>query len=147
MDQARFRLEDKVEVKVTREARWIRAKVARVVDDLSYVVEYLEVDGDTKKATEYLHLKFIRPAEECLPREISEFQLGPGAAVQAYCDGAWSQGVVRRVIGPGEFEVSIHGKEAKQLVTKMVMPQYNWNGKQWRIATAKAIQKPNPTKK
>lgn len=102
-------------------------------------LEEEEVDGGARKATtEFLHCKFIRLAVERLPREM--FQLGPGAAVEAYCDRAWSPAVVRRVVGEGEFEVSIHGKEAKPLVTDKVRPQYNWDGKQWTIVTAKLIQ-------
>lgn len=98
-----------------------------------------EVDGGARKATtEFLHCKFIRLAVERLPREM--FQLGPVTAVEAYCDRAWSPAVVRRVVGEGEFEVSIHGKEAKPLVTDKVRPQYNWDGKQWTIVTAKLIQ-------
>ncbi|RLM70033.1 uncharacterized protein C2845_PM17G11430 [Panicum miliaceum] len=137
---------DKVEVGRDRDVygySWFPATVARVVDDLSYVVEYidLEEEGDSgpEKATEYLHWSFIRPAVEHLPRE-SEFRLGPGAAVEAYCDGAWSPGVVRRVVGDGEFLVSIVGKKAELLETKVVellKPQYKWNGKQWKIVTAK----------
>ncbi|RLM58957.1 uncharacterized protein C2845_PM18G09260 [Panicum miliaceum] len=137
---------DKVEVGRDRDVyghSWFPATVARIVDDLSYVVEYFDLeeegDGGPEKATEYLHWSFIRPAVEHLPRE-SEFRVGPGAAVEAYCDGAWSPGVVRRVVGDGEFEVSIVGKKAELLVTKVVellKPQYKWNGKQWKIVTAK----------
>jgi hypothetical protein len=50
--------------------------------------------------------------------------------------------VVRRVVGDGEFEISIVGKKAELLVTKVVellKPQYKWNGKQWKIVTAKVI--------
>jgi len=139
---------DKVEVRRDRDAygySWFPALVARVVDDLSYVVEYFDMeeegDGGPEKATEYLHWSFIRPAVEHVPRE-SEFQLAPGAAVEAYCDGAWSPGLVRRVVGDGEYEVSIVGKKAELLVTKVVellKPQYKWNGKQWKIVTAKVM--------
>jgi len=68
--------------------------------------------------------------------------LAPGAAVEAYCDGAWSPGLVRRVVGDGEYEVSIVGKKAELLVTKVVellKPQYKWNGKQWKIVTVKVM--------
>ncbi|XP_062183374.1 uncharacterized protein LOC133887434 isoform X2 [Phragmites australis] len=141
-----YEVGEKVEVGRDREVygySWFPATVAKVVDPLSYVVEYfdLEEEGESgaEKATEYLHWRFIRPAVEHSPRE-SEFRLGPSAAVEAYCDGAWSPGVVRRVVGEGEYEVTIDGKMAELLVTKVVellKPQYKWNGKQWRIVSAK----------
>ncbi|GJN04625.1 hypothetical protein PR202_ga22189 [Eleusine coracana subsp. coracana] len=141
-----YNVGDKVEVGRDREVfgySWFPATVAKVVDPLSYVVEYFdqEVEGDAgaEKATEYLHWRFIRPAVEHVPLE-SEFQLAPGAAVEAYCDGAWSPGIVRRVVGDGEFEVSVDGKEKEVPVNKVVellKPQYSWNGKQWRIVSAK----------
>ncbi|GJN25381.1 hypothetical protein PR202_gb13202 [Eleusine coracana subsp. coracana] len=141
-----YNVGDKVEVGRDREVfgySWFPATVAEVVDPLSYVVEYFdqEVEGDAgaEKATEYLHWRFIRPAVEHVPPE-SEFQLSPGAAVEAYCDGAWSPGIVRRVVGDGEFEVSIDGKEKEVLLNKvaeLLKPQYSWNGKQWRIVSAK----------
>ncbi|CAN6363145.1 unnamed protein product [Urochloa humidicola] len=141
---------DKVEVGRDRSRygySWFPATVSRVVDDLSYIVEYfdLEEEGEGEggagpgNATEYLHWRFIRPAVEHVPRE-SEFQLGPGAAVEAYCDGAWSPGVVRGVVGDGEFEVSVAGKKTELLVRKGVeflKPQYKWNGKYWKIVAAK----------
>nr|CAB3490037.1 unnamed protein product [Digitaria exilis]CAB3490052.1 unnamed protein product [Digitaria exilis] len=145
-----YKAGDKVEVGRERDVygySWFPATIAKAVDDLSYIVEYfdLEEEGDggggPGKATEYLHWSFIRPAVEHLPRE-SEFQLGPGAAVEAYCDGAWSPGVVSRVIGDGEFEVSVAGKKAEQLVAKVVellKPQYKWNGKHWKIVIPKLI--------
>ncbi|XP_062198093.1 DUF724 domain-containing protein 6-like isoform X2 [Phragmites australis] len=140
-----YEVGDKVEVGRDREVygySWFPATVAKVVDPLSYVVEYFDMEegeGGAEKATEYLHWRFIRPAVEHSPRD-SEFRLGPGAAVEAYCDGAWSAGVVHRVIGDGEFEVSVDGKEAEQLVTKVVellKPQYKWNGMHWKIVSAK----------
>jgi hypothetical protein len=139
---------EKVEVGRNREVfgySWFPATVTKVVDPLSYVVEYLDLDveGDAgvEKATEYLHWLFIRPAVEHVPLE-SEFCLGPGAAVEAYCDGAWSPGIVLRFVGDGEYEVSIDGKEEKVLVTKvkaLLKPQYKWNGKKWTIVIAKVI--------
>ncbi|KAG0530225.1 hypothetical protein BDA96_05G167300 [Sorghum bicolor] len=142
-----YEVGDKVEVVRHRKAygeSWFPATVRVVVDDLSYVVEYFDLEeegeGGPEKATEYLHWRFIRPAVEHSPRE-SEFQLRPGAAVEAYCDGAWSPGVVRRVLGEGEYEIGIVvAKKSEMLVTKVVpllKPQYKWNGKQWRIATPK----------
>jgi hypothetical protein len=143
-----YNVGEKVEVGRDREVfgySWFPATVSRVVDLLSYVVEYSdqEVQGDTgaEKATEYLHWGFIRPAVEHVPRQ-SEFRLTSGAAVEAYCDGAWSPGIVRRVVRDSEFEVSIDGKKEEVLVTKFVellKPQYKWNGKRWKIVTAKVI--------
>jgi len=61
--------------------------------------------------------------------------LCPGAAVEVCCDGAWSQGVVRRVVREDfEYEVSVDGEKAEQLLTKAVYqlrPLYMWNGKRW----------------
>jgi hypothetical protein len=145
---------EKVEVGRNREVfgySWFPATVTKVVDPLSYVVEYLdlELEGDAgvEKSTEYLHWRFIRPAVEHVPLE-SEFRLGPGAAVEAYCDGAWSLGIVLRFVGDGEYdgeyEVSIGSKEEKVLVTKvkaLLKPQYKWNGKNWTILIAKVIIK------
>ncbi|KAL6842865.1 hypothetical protein ACP4OV_027178 [Aristida adscensionis] len=139
-----YEVGEKVEVGREREVygySWFPATVAKVVDPCSYIVEYfdLEEEDDGKKATEYLHWSYIRPAVDHCPRE-SEFQFGIGAAVEAYCDGAWSPGVVIRVVDDSEYEVSIDGKKGKQLVTKVVellKPQYKWNGKNWRIVIAK----------
>ncbi|KAJ1256228.1 hypothetical protein BS78_K060700 [Paspalum vaginatum] len=119
------------------------ATVSRVVDDLSYLVEYFDLEeggGGPEKAVEYLHWRFIRPAVEHCPSE-SEFQLGPGAAVEAYCDGALSPGVISRALGGGEFDVKVVGKNHKKLVgTKVVellKPRYKWNGNHWRIVASK----------
>uniref|UniRef100_A0A0D9XT41 Agenet domain-containing protein n=1 Tax=Leersia perrieri TaxID=77586 RepID=A0A0D9XT41_9ORYZ len=149
-----YEVGDKVEVERDRDVygySWFPAKVAKVIDKLSYIVEYstdLEGDGDgdgdaaaaAGKSVEYLHWRFIRPAEEHTPRGV-DFHLGPGTAVEAYCDGAWSPGVVRTVVGEGEYEVSVAGKNHKELlltkVTELLKPQYKWNGKSWRIVSAK----------
>lgn len=138
---------EKVEVGRVQEVygySWFPATVAKVIDDLSYVVEYSNLEeeggGGAEKATEYLHWQFIRPAVEHSPQE-SEFWLGPGAAVEAYCDGAWSAALVRKVVGDGEFKVSINGSKARKLVTKVVeflKPHYSWDdGKHWSIVSAK----------
>ncbi|CAO2149237.1 unnamed protein product [Urochloa humidicola] len=146
---------DKVEVGRDRPRygySWFPATVSRVVDDLSYVVEYFDLEeeeeegeggtgggGPEKKVTEYLHWRFIRPAVEHVPRA-GEFHLGPGAAVEAYCDGAWSPGVVRMAIGDGEFEVVVAGKQTELLVRKfaaLLKPHYKWDGKYWKIVAAK----------
>nr|TKW01165.1 hypothetical protein SEVIR_8G161400v2 [Setaria viridis] len=138
---------EKVEVGRVQEVygySWFPATVAKVIDDLSYVVEYSDLEeeggGEAEKATEYLHWQFIRPAVEHSPQE-SEFWLGPGAAVEAYCDGAWSAAVVRKIVGDGEFKVSINGSKARKLVTKVVeflKPHYSWDdGKHWSIVSAK----------
>ena len=137
---------EKVEVVRDRELygySWFPATVAKVIDNLSYLVEYsdLEEEAGGGKAMEYLHCLFIRPDVEHSPRE-SEFQLGPGAAVEAYCDGAWSPGVVQRAIGDGEYEVTIDGKEEELLLNKvpeLLKPQYTWDGKHWRIVSPKVI--------
>ncbi|KAL5204166.1 hypothetical protein ABZP36_009037 [Zizania latifolia] len=140
-----YEVGDKVEVGRDRKVygySWFPATVAKVIDKMSYLVEYSDLEGEGEvggKAAEYLHWRFIRPAVEHSPRE-SDFQLGSGAAVEAYCDGAWSPGVVRRVVGEGEYEVSVDGKEGEVLVTKvpeLLKPQYKWNGKSWRIVSAK----------
>ncbi|KAG8089434.1 hypothetical protein GUJ93_ZPchr0011g27217 [Zizania palustris] len=140
-----YEVGDKVEVVRDRKVygySWFSATVVKVIDKMSYLVEYSDLEGEGEvggKAAEYLHWRFIRPAVEHSPRE-SEFQLGSGAAVEAYCDGAWSPGVVRRVIGEGEYEVSVDGKEGEVLVTKvpeLLKAQYKWNGKSWRIVSAK----------
>ncbi|XP_062198360.1 uncharacterized protein LOC133901083 [Phragmites australis] len=123
---------------------WFSATVVKVVDPLSYILEYSDHDEGARgaeKLTEYLDWQFIRPAVEHSPAE-SEYQLGPGAAVEAYCDGAWSPGVVRRVVGEGEYEVSV-GEKTKLLVTKVVellKPQYKWDGNRWSIVKPKVIQ-------
>uniref|UniRef100_J3N906 Agenet-like domain-containing protein n=1 Tax=Oryza brachyantha TaxID=4533 RepID=J3N906_ORYBR len=136
---------DKVEVKRDREVyghSWFPATVAKVIDKLSYLVEYSDLEGVEEaggKAVEYLHWQFVRPSEELPPRHC-DFRLGPGAAVEAYCEGAWSPGVVRRVVGEGEYEVSVNGMNKELLLTKvpeLLKPQYRWNGKYWRIVTAK----------
>ena len=59
--------------------------------------------------------------------------MGHGTVVEVYYNGAWSQGVVCRVVREGyEYEVSVHGEEAEQLLTKaahQLRPLYIWNGK------------------
>ncbi|CAM0873736.1 unnamed protein product [Alopecurus aequalis] len=135
---------DKVEVVRDRELygySWFPATVSKVIDKLSYLVEYSDLEGDEggAKAMEYLHCLFIRPDVEHAPRE-SEFQLAPGAAVEVYCDGAWSPGVVKKAIGEGEYEVCVDGKEDELLLNKvpeLLKPQYKWDGKHWRIVSPK----------
>ncbi|KAJ1277213.1 hypothetical protein BS78_05G277900 [Paspalum vaginatum] len=142
-----YKVGEKVEVARDRDvygSSWFPATVSRVVDDLSYLVEYfdLEEEGDAgaEKAVEYLHWRFIRPAVDHCPSE-SEFQLWPGAAVEAYCDGAWSPGLVSRALGDGEFEVKVVGKNNKELmetkVVELLKPRYKWNGKHWKIVAPK----------
>jgi len=71
-------------------------------------------------------------------------RLCPGTAVEVCCDGAWSQGVVRRVVREDfEYEVSVDGEKAEQLLTKAVYqlrPLYMWNGKRWTNMGDKVIQ-------
>ncbi|TVU03171.1 hypothetical protein EJB05_51303, partial [Eragrostis curvula] len=140
-----YEVHDKVEVLREREVdggcySWFPATVVNVIDTLSYIVEYLdqeEGNGGEKKETEYLHCRFIRPAVEHSPFPGGEIR--SGAAVEAYCDGAWWPGVVRRVVGEGEYVVRLNGKGAEQLVTKvmeLLRPQYTWDGNHWRIVTA-----------
>ncbi|KAL6654102.1 hypothetical protein ACP70R_007567 [Stipagrostis hirtigluma subsp. patula] len=140
---------DKVEVAREREVyghSWFPATVATTIDSQSYIVEY--TDHEEGKPTEYLHWQYIRPAEEHSPSE-GEFQLVPGTAVEAYCEGAWSPAVVRRVVGEGEYEVSVNSKGTEHLVTKvaeLLKPQYEWDGNQWSFADlqtqANARQRP-----
>ncbi|XP_003577462.2 DUF724 domain-containing protein 3 isoform X2 [Brachypodium distachyon] len=132
---------EKVEVVRDRElygVSWYPATVAKAIDTLSYLVEYLDLKDEkgTGMLTEYLHYRFIRPAV----RWEGGFWLGPGAAVEAYREGAWSAGVVRRHVGESKYEISIDGKEAELLLTtvqELLKPQYNWNGKYWNIVRAK----------
>ncbi|KAL6654804.1 hypothetical protein ACP70R_008269 [Stipagrostis hirtigluma subsp. patula] len=138
-----YEVGDKVEVGKERKVygySWFPATVAKGIDHLSYIVEYSDQEEEGgEKATEYLHSQFIRPAVEHSPRE-DEFQLMLGATVEAYCDGAWSPGVVCRVVGDGEYEVRINGKGKKHLVTKVVellKPQYSWDGNRWSIVKPK----------
>ncbi|KAL6842979.1 hypothetical protein ACP4OV_027292 [Aristida adscensionis] len=137
---------EQVEVRSEREVygcSWLPATVSKVIDNQSYVVEYSDKEegGGVEKATEYLHWRFIRPAVEAEPSlQKGELQLRPGAAVEAYCDGAWSPGLVHRVVKEGEYEVCVDGNEEKQLVTKVVellRAQYTWNGSRWSIVKAK----------
>lgn len=111
--------------------------MVKAIDTLSYLVKY---DLEGQEVTEYLHCLLIRPAVEHSPRQ-SEFRLGPGAAVEAYCDGAWSPGVVRRpVIRDGGYEVCINGRELLlNMLPELLKPQYKWNGKHGRIGSAKVI--------
>jgi hypothetical protein len=122
---------------------WFPATVAKAVDELSYIVEYLDDHAGGGKVAVYRHWGYIRPAEYHQPRQ-SKVLLCPGAEVEVYCDGAWSQGVVHRVVQEGcEYEVSVHGEEVKQLLTKAVYqirPLYMWNGKHWMIPSDKVIQ-------
>ncbi|XP_051180982.1 DUF724 domain-containing protein 6 isoform X2 [Lolium perenne] len=135
---------DKVEVVRDREVygySWFPATVAKVIDGLSYIVEYTDLEGHDGggKAMEYLHCLFIRPDVEHSPRE-SEFQLRPGAAVEVYCDGAWSPGLVNKAIAEGEYEVRVDGKDQELLLNKvpeLLKPQYKWDGKHWRIVSPK----------
>uniref|UniRef100_A0A0E0BK72 Agenet domain-containing protein n=1 Tax=Oryza glumipatula TaxID=40148 RepID=A0A0E0BK72_9ORYZ len=134
-----YRVGDKVEVRRDREVygrSWFHAKVTKVIDKMSYLVEYSDLEKET---VEYLHWQFIRPSEVRSPQDC-DLRFGPGAAVEAYCDGAWSPGVVRRIVGEGEYEVSVNGKNNEIVVTKareLLQPQYKWNGKNWRIVSAK----------
>ena len=108
--------------------------MVKAVDRLSYVLECLDDQVDGGKVAVYRHWRYIRPAEYHCPRE-SKVCLCPGAAVEVCCDGAWSQGVVRRVVREDfEYEVSVDGEKADQLLTKAVYqlrPLYMWNGKRW----------------
>ncbi|OQU88712.1 hypothetical protein SORBI_3002G078900 [Sorghum bicolor] len=137
-----YKAGEKVEVLREREAygeSWFPATVAKAVDRLSYIVEYcLDEQEGGGKATEYLHFLYIRPAEYHRLRE-SKVQLGPGTAVEVHCDGAWSPGVVRRVVREGcEYEVSVNGEVVEQLLTKaadQLRPLCIWNAKHWTIPT------------
>ncbi|CAN6209703.1 unnamed protein product [Urochloa humidicola] len=138
-----YKAGEKVELLREREAygdSWFPATVAKAVDRLSYIVEYPDNQASGGKVEVYRHWGYIRPAEYPRPRE-SKVLLCPGAAVEVFCDGAWSQGVVSRVVREGcEYEVSVDGVEAEQLLTKEVYqlrPLYMWNGKHWTIPSDK----------
>nr|CAB3452390.1 unnamed protein product [Digitaria exilis] len=103
---------------------WFPATVAKAIDRLSYIVEYNDLDGEQGggKATVYRHWGYIRPAEYHRPRQ-SKVRLFPGAAVEVHCDGAWSLGVVRRIVREGyQYEVSVDGEETELLLTKGGIP-------------------------
>ncbi|CAN6171416.1 unnamed protein product [Urochloa humidicola] len=138
-----YKAGEKIELLMEREVygcSWFRATVAKVVDRLSYIVEYPNDQAGGGKVEVYRHWGCIRPAEYHRPRE-SKVLLCPGAAVEVFCDGAWSQGMVRKVVREGcEYEVSVDGEAAEQLLTKLVYqlrPLYIWNGKHWTIPSDK----------
>ncbi|OEL16640.1 hypothetical protein BAE44_0022341 [Dichanthelium oligosanthes] len=140
-----YKAGEKVELLREREAygvSWFPATVAKAVDRLSYIVEYSDDQVEGGKAAAYRYWGYIRPAEYHRPRE-SKAHLCPGAVVEVYCDGAWTQGVVRRVVREDcEYEVSVDGEEAEQLLTKAVYqlrPLYVWNGRHWTIPSDKVI--------
>ncbi|CAL4992644.1 unnamed protein product [Urochloa decumbens] len=131
---------DKVEAVRDRElygSSWFPARVVKAIDGLSYIVKYSdEEEGD--KAAKYLHWQYIRPAVDrfwtC--ENGMQIALAPGSVVEAYCDRAWSPGVVRGMSGEGEYEVAIKGKEAEQVVIKvleLLRPRHDWDGSQWSI--------------
>ena len=62
--------------------------------------------------------------------------------MEAYCDGAWSAGLVHRIYEDGKFVVRINGRHGKQLMTKEVKPHYKWDGMDWSIVSTKVIQQP-----
>ncbi|TVU24847.1 hypothetical protein EJB05_27307, partial [Eragrostis curvula] len=137
-----YQVDEKVEVERVRDlsggCSWLPATVVKVVDPLSYIVEYNDLDQGEggppgEKETEYLHWKFIRPAVD-RPPPSSEFRFKPGAAVEAYCDGSWSPGVVRKVVAEGEYEVVLNGKAREKVikVLELLKPHYNWDGIAWK---------------
>uniref|UniRef100_A0A0E0MGA8 Agenet-like domain-containing protein n=1 Tax=Oryza punctata TaxID=4537 RepID=A0A0E0MGA8_ORYPU len=121
-----YQVGDKVGVRRQREVyghSWFHAKVAKVIDKMSYLVEYSDLDRRRGKGRPW-------------PRRPS----GIVISVEAYCDVAWSAGVVRRIVREGEYEVSVNGKTNEIVMTKareLLQPQYKWNGKNWRIVSAK----------
>ncbi|CAD6343532.1 unnamed protein product [Miscanthus lutarioriparius] len=136
-----YKAGEKVEVLREREAygeSWFPATVAKAVDRLSYIVEYLDEQEGGGKAIEYLHFGYIRPAEYHRLRE-SKVRLGLGTAVEVHCDGAWLQGVVHGVVREAcEYEVSVNGVEVEQLLAKAVEQLRSlciWNDKHWTIPT------------
>ncbi|TVU24846.1 hypothetical protein EJB05_27306, partial [Eragrostis curvula] len=135
-----YKVDEKVEVERAHDlsggCSWFPATVVKVVDPLSYIVEYIDDQGDEATKTEYLHWKFIRPAVD-RPPPSSEFRFKPGAAVEAYCDGSWSLGVVHKVVAEGEYEVTLDG-EAREMVIKvleLLKPHYKWDGNAWKNAS------------
>jgi hypothetical protein len=137
---------DKVEAVKDREPygrSWFLATVAKVVDRLSYIVEYSDDEDEGDKATEYLHWQFIRPAVDRFWGWEDGMQIAGDSVVEAYCDGAWSPGVVRGMSGEGEYEVIVDGKETEQVVIKvleLLRPRHEWDGSKWSIASPKVIQ-------
>ncbi|XP_039823459.1 protein AGENET DOMAIN (AGD)-CONTAINING P1-like isoform X1 [Panicum virgatum] len=125
---------EKIEAVRDREpygSSWFPATVAKAVDGLSYVVEYSDEEEEGDKVMEYLHWQYIRPAVERHWAWEDGFQIAPGSAVEAYCNGAWSPGVVRGMSGEGdEYEVIVNGKEAEQVVIKvleLLRPRHEWD--------------------
>ncbi|RLM69965.1 uncharacterized protein C2845_PM17G11340 [Panicum miliaceum] len=87
---------EKVEAVRDREpygSSWFPATVTKAVDGLSYIVEYSDEEEEGDKVKEYLHWQYIRPAVDRHWAWEDGFQIAPGSAVEAYCDGAWSPGV------------------------------------------------------
>jgi hypothetical protein len=141
-----YKAGEKVELLRERAAHgdsWFPATVAKAVDRLSYILEYPDDRASGGKVVVYRHWWYIRPAEYHRPRE-SKVLLCLGAAVEVYCDGAWSQGVVYKVVQEGcEYEVSVNSEEAELLLTKVVYqirPLYIWNGKHWTIPSDKVVR-------
>ncbi|XP_066339549.1 protein AGENET DOMAIN (AGD)-CONTAINING P1-like isoform X2 [Miscanthus floridulus] len=64
----RYMVGELVEVVREREM-WFPAKVAKVIDEFSYIVEYSDQNGEEGGRSEYLHWQFIRPAVQHLPPE------------------------------------------------------------------------------
>ena len=138
---------EKVEAVRDREpygSSWFPATVAKAVNGLSYVVEYSDEEEEGDKVMEYLHWQYIRPAVERHWAWEDGFQIAPGSAVEAYCNGAWSPGVVRGMSGEGdEYEVIVNGKEAEQVVIKvleLLRPRHEWDGSHWSVASTEVIQ-------
>ncbi|CAO2144422.1 unnamed protein product [Urochloa humidicola] len=135
-----FEAGDKVEAVRDRElygSSWFPATVVKAIDGLSYIVEYSVEEGENK-AMEYLHWQYIRPDVDRFWVLKDGMQIAPGSAVEAYCDGAWSLGVVRGMSGEGNYEVAVKGKESEQVVIKVVWllrPRHEWDGSQWSIAS------------
>jgi len=80
---------------------WFPATVAKVVDRLSYVVEYLDDQVGGGKAAAYRHWGYIRPAEYHRPWE-SKACLCPDTVVEVYYNGhgrrEWCAGLLGRAV-------------------------------------------------
>ncbi|PUZ45190.1 hypothetical protein GQ55_8G202200 [Panicum hallii var. hallii] len=135
---------EKVEAVRDREpygSSWFPATVAKAVDQLSYIVEYSDEEEEGDKVMEYLHWQCIRAAADRHRAREDGFQIAPGSAVEAYCDGAWSPRVVRGMSGEGEYEVIVNGKEAEQVVIKvleLLRPRHEWDGSHWSVVSTES---------
>ncbi|TVT99643.1 hypothetical protein EJB05_54985, partial [Eragrostis curvula] len=139
---------DKIEVEKYRDvygSSWFPATVTKVVDLLSYVVEYFV--GELK-VLEYLHYSFIRPAVELMARSR---RFSVGTRVEMCYEGAWSlgflSGIVRKSGYEIEYEVRVDGGEVVLIKEDQLNPHpMSWNGNTMEIMSGKkhSISRKNP---